>query len=91
MQRGRRQKEEPGPVDVQNRKAEEVVIPELKNYMGGLQIYHLLYLSLKVTILFAVYLEAWGACCWLGEKRRVSGENVVIRKGGLEAPERMEV
>ena len=51
----------------------------------------LLYLSLKVTILFAVYLEAWGARLLVRKKkRRVSrGKMLVIRKGGLEAPERM--
>ena len=43
--------------------------PWVKKLHGAWKIYHLLYLSLKVTILFAVYLEAWGACLLVRRKR----------------------
>lgn len=46
-------------------------------------------LVLKFTILFAVYLEAWGALPLVRGKEGGVGRNVVIRKGGLDAPERV--
>lgn len=56
-----------GPARIQGRKT-EVTIPKLK-MMWGWKICHLLYLSLKFTILFAVYLEAWGALLLARKKR----------------------
>lgn len=73
-----------GTAGVQGRKP-EVTIPQLK-IMGGWKMCHLLYLSLTFTVLFAVYLEAWGALLLVRRKGGGVGRNAVIRKGGIRNP-----